>query len=452
MKGTISRLGGVALAMSGCLPSYSGAADSTANNTEVEQLRQQLGNLSQRYEAQNKALLALSERLQQLESSGKAQVKPARFVKTAAVSATGGSSQPSGEQPASQPVTGQVAATGGSQPSAEEEQPARDGGEKVVKEAPASRSVQAIYREQDALFNQTFTLEPGLSYTHSDRRELILNGFLALDAIFLGNLNLDRVKSDIVQLDVTGRYGVTDRLQFDFNAPFLYRTSTFQSGGVGGSAAALGEEDVNQSDIGDVSAGVFYRFFAGELAWPDIVGNLRVKAPTGKDPFGIKIVPVPGNNNLSIPEDLPTGNGVWTASAGLTFLKTVDPAILFANVGYAYNFIQSFDDISPQQGTKTPGEVDLGDSLQLGAGIAFAVNERTSISMSYAHRFAEQSRTKLKGGDWGDVIGSDISAGSLNLGATYAMTDRFWTVANVSVGVTPDAPDITVGLKFPYNF
>jgi hypothetical protein len=75
-----------------------------------------------------------------------------------------------------------------------------------------------------------------------------------------------------------------------------------------------------------------------------------------------------------------------------------------------------------------------------------------SISMSYAHRFAEQTRIKGRGGDWGDVIGSDVSAGSLNLGATYAMTDRFWTVANVGVGVTPDAPDITVGLKFPYQF
>jgi len=431
MNRHVFKLSGVALAIA-CLPVGSWAADTAASSPEVAQLRQELGELGQRYEAQSAALQALARRLQQLENSGQGQLRPARAMKTAAVT---------------EPVAGSSQATG------EESQTTQDSGEAVVKEAPQSRSAEAVYREQNALFNKTFTLETGLSYSHSDRRELILNGFLALDAIFLGNIKLDRVKSDIVQFDVTGRYGVTDRLQFDFNAPFLYRKSTFQSGGVGGSASALGEHDVTQSSLGDVSAGAFYRLFKENPTSPDVVWNVRLKAPTGKDPFGIKIVtPDPNNNNLTTPNDLPTGNGVWTLSTGFTFVKTIDPAILFANVGYSHNFIEKFNDISSVQGTVTPGRVDLGDSVQLGGGMAFALNERMSLSMSYAHRFAQKSRIKQEGQSWQSVVGSDSSSGSLNFGVTYAMSDKLSMVSNVGLGVTPDAPDVTVGVKFPYNF
>lgn len=427
MNKHLFKLRGIALAVATCLSTNAFAADA-ADAQDVEQLRQQLGELSHRYEAQGAALQALAQRLQQLESAGQAQAKPMRAVNKTIVAADGAAN-------------------------ANEENSAAQTSEPVVKEAPASRSAEAVYREQNALFNKTFTLETGLSYSHSDRRELILNGFLALDAIFLGNIKLDRVKSDIWQFDVTGRYGVTDRLQFDFNAPFLYRKSTFQSGGVGGSASALGEHDVNQTSIGDVSAGMYYKLFPETPTRPDIVWNVRVKAPTGKDPFGIKIVqPDPANNNLTTPEDLPTGNGIWTLSTGVTFVKTIDPAILFANVGYAHNFAQKFDDISSVKGTTTAGEVDLGDSYQLGGGMAFALNDRMSMSMSYAHRFAQQSRIKSGSAAWTNVVGSDSSSGSLNFGVTYAMSDKLSMVANVGVGITPDAPDVTVGVKFPYNF
>jgi len=332
--------------------------------------------------------------------------------------------------------------------SSEDEGRVTKDGEAVIKDAPASRSAEAVYREQNVLFNNTFSLETGVSYTHSDRRQLTLNGFLALDAIFLGDIKLDRVKSDITQLDVTGRYGVTDRLQFDFNAPFLYRSSTYESGGVGGSASTLGEQTVNKTDIGDVSAGAYYRLFAETPTRPDIVLNVRVKAPTGKNPYGIKYVEL---NSVSTPNSIPTGNGLWALSTGLTFVKTVDPAILFANIGYTHNFTRKFDDISGDPNSRVSGEIDLGDAYQVAGGLAFALNEKMSLSMSYAHRFSEKARIN-QGTAWQNIIGSDASAGSLNFGVTYAMSDKLSMVASVAMGVTPDAPDVTVGVKFPYNF
>lgn len=433
MNKNLFKLSVVASAVSACFSLNVFSADADAGAQDVAQLRQQLGDLNHRYETQSAALQALAQRLQQLENSGQGQARPMHAVNKTVV-ADGDAAQSS------------------SQGAGEESQSAQ-GGEAVVKEAPASRSAQAVYREQNALFNQTFTLETGVSYSHSDRRQLTLNGFLALDAIFLGNIDLDRIKSDIVQLDVTGRYGVTDRLQFDFNAPFLYRSSTYESGGVGGSAGALSDHTVTNSDVGDVSAGAYYRLFPETPTRPDIVFNVRVKAPTGKEPYGIKFRNVKNNTNLSAPDDLPTGNGLWSLSTGLTFVKTVDPAILFANIGYAHNFTRKFSDISGDPNTPpVSGEIDLGDTYQLGGGVAFALNDRMSLSTSYAHRFGLKSRIKPQGHDWANIVGSEASAGSLNFGVTYAMSDKLSMVANVGVGVTPDAPDVTVGIKFPYNF
>ena len=396
------------------------------NDDEVADLRRQVQALTQRVDTQQSSLRVLAARLQQLEAAGPGQ---ARMVRTVDAAQPDGSA---GQEPAS--------AEG-------------SGAEKVVREAPPSRSAEAVYREQSAMFDRKFTLETGVSYSHSNRRDLFLNGFLALDAIFLGQINLDRIKADTLTFDLTGRYAPTDRLQLDLNVPYLYRYSAFSSVGAGFSTSAVAERNVSNGDVGDVSAGVFYRLIQESADSPDTVLNFRVKAPTGTSPYGIKFEDSPDSGgNLKIPAKLPTGNGVWAASAGLSFIKTVDPAILFANLGYTHHFDRSFNDISSDPNTRTPGSVRLGDQFSLGAGFAFALNERMSLSTSYSHRFARKARIREQGQGWQTVNGSDSSAGVLNFGVTYALSDRRSMVFNLGIGVTADAPDITIGVKFPFSF
>ena len=326
----------------------------------------------------------------------------------------------------------------------------------VVKQAPASRSAQSVYQEQNALFSGNFTLETGLTYTRSDRKQLALNGFLALDAIFLGDISVDEVKADILTLDVLARWGITPRMQVDIDAPFLYRRTVYQSTGASGSTQAISEKEVNlehEVELGDMSAGVYFQLASETVSRPDIVWSVRGKAPTGSDPYGIKTVEVPGSNgNLRVPEFLPSGNGVWAASTGLSFVKTIDPAILFASIGYFYNHPRAFDDISSTAGVVQPGTIKLGDSFQYGVGTAFAFNESTSLSLSFIHRLTAKSRLRQQGGDWKDIIGSDGNAATLNIGLTHALSDKTSMVFGLGMGLTPDAPDMTVGLKFPHVF
>lgn len=321
------------------------------------------------------------------------------------------------------------------------------------REAGLSRSVETVIEEQHTLFGRRRAVEVGLTYTSFDRNQLTLNGFLALDAIFLGRIDVDKVKSDLITLDLTGRYGFSDRLQANVNVPAIYRQSSFRSAGVGGAGNALGREDVSSPGIGDANVGLNYRLLAETLSRPDTVLNLTLKAPTGEEPYGIGITEVPGSQgNLNVPDKLPTGNGVWSLSTGLSFVKTFDPAILFASIGYTHNFTRSFDDISSNPDNQ-PGKIDLGDSIYFGYGTAFALNERLSLSASISHRLAFQSRQKLDDGSgWQKIIGSDANAITLNIGSTLALTDRLSMVVSAGVGLTPDAPDYSIGIKFPYAF
>ena len=397
-----------------------------AQGSENEALRQEMEVLRQRYEAQQNALMVLEQRLRQLEGSSSAAAPPAQRPATTQVA----SNTPSN-------------AAGGA-----------GYGQALREDSEQAPSVEALYQEASGFFGGgRFSLEPGLTYSHYDTRQLFLNGFLALDAIFLGNLGVDEINADTFTFDLTARYNWRQRWQFDVNVPYIYRETTYQSAGAGGASTTFSEATVKgDPDLGDVSFGLSYKFLDEGPSRPDAVLSLRVKAPTGKHPYGIKLQRQEDNDNLNIPDTLPTGNGVWSATAGLAVIKTLDPAVVFANLSYTHHFEKDFSDISPQEGARVPGTVNLGDHFQFGLGMAFALNERMSMSMSFSELISRSSRIKYDGGGWQTVSGSDANAAYFNIGMTMAVSGKLTAVPNLSIGLTPDAPDFSLSLKFPYYF
>lgn len=249
---------------------------------QVEALKQELMELKQRYEAQQNALMVLEQRIRQVEETP-ATPAPKRLTKS----------------PAETPGGGQAVAAGA---------PGTTGssyGQSLKDDSEPAQSVSNLYDEASGFFGGgKFSFETGLTYTHYDTRALVLNGFLALDSIFLGNINLDRIKADNWTLDLTARYNVAQRWQFDINVPVVYRESTYSSGGSGGASPVTSDATVTRDPtIGDVNVGVAYKFLDESANLPDAVFTLRVKAPTGEDPYGIKLVNDPNNDNLSVPEE-----------------------------------------------------------------------------------------------------------------------------------------------------
>jgi len=402
-----------------------------APDPQVEALKQELMELKQRYEVQQKALMVLEQRVRQVEESPAAP-PPKRLTKSPAETVKG-----------AQTVAAGAPGTTGS-----------GYGQSLKEDSEPAQSVSNLYDEASGFFGGgKFSVETGLTYTHYDTRALVLNGFLALDSIFLGNINLDRIKADNWTLDLTARYNLAQRWQFDINVPVVYRESTYSSGGAGGAGPTTSDASVTRDPtIGDVNFGVAYKFLDESESLPDAVFTLRVKAPTGDDPYGIKLINDPNNDNLSVPEDLPTGNGVWAITPGISLVKTFDPAVLFGSLSYTYNMEDSFGDISPQVNTKVPGDVKLGDSWQVGAGIAFALNEKMSMSFSFTDQFARKTKIKPENGDWQSVSNSDYNSANFNIGMTLAATDNLTIVPNLAIGLTEDSPDFSFSLKFPYYF
>jgi len=179
-------------------------------------------------------------------------------------------------------------------------------------------------------------------------------------------------------------------------------------------------------------------------------------APTGRAPYGIpwKTIQPGGDQNLrfAVPEKQPTGNGVWQTNIGMSAVKTMDPAIVFANFGYIHSFPRSFDDIDTDPQTRSPGTVKLGNSYYFGAGVAFAFNERTSMSLSFNDKLSNKAALHSKGSPWTKVIGSDANAATFNMGVTYALSQHTTLVTLLGIGLTPDAPDYSLTFKVPYAF
>ncbi|WP_100249395.1 hypothetical protein [Paraburkholderia ginsengiterrae] len=310
-----------------------------------------------------------------------------------------------------------------------------------------------VQREHAPLFDHKLTLDWGISDTYYDRRQLQLSGFLALDAIFLGNINLGETKSHQVMADLDTRYGLTDRMSIDVDVPYIYRHSNFIVGGAGGAANTLSDASVNGSDIGDVNFGIYYQFLKETNSLPDVVGSLRIKAPTGSSPFGVKLLQVDANNtNLVAPSKLPTGTGFWNITAGVSLLKTYDPVVLFGSLSYTYNIARSFEDISSVQGQTQPATVKLGDIVQFGGGVALAFSDKDSASISYTMALEPESKTRAPGGSYEKVPGSETTAAALNFGLNHVVNKHLTINGSVSVGLTPDAPNFVVGVRFPYTF
>ncbi|WP_222566094.1 transporter [Novilysobacter antarcticus] len=322
-----------------------------------------------------------------------------------------------------------------------------------AKEA-AKRSVDDVKQQVAAVFDRRLTLENAVTYNRYDRKQLTLTGFLALDAIFLGNIAIENVESDTLTYNFAARYGLNPRLTLNLDVPYIARKTVYQKGGAGGSAGAVAQEDTYGHGFGDITVSGNYRMFMESPRWPETVLTLGVTAPTGREPYGISWEVLERDDDgfirFAVPEKEPTGNGVWQTNVGVSVVKTADPAILFGNFGYIHSFSNSFDDLDNNPETVNPGDVQLGRSFYFGAGVAFAFNERTSLSISYSDKLSARARTRYDGQEWVKIIGSDANAGMFNLGVTYALSQHTTLVSSLGIGLTPDAPDFSLVFKVPY--
>ncbi len=441
---------GVALAQQApASPSTAQGAGDAQDQADVRTLLAELEALKGSYAQEVRRLRELDMRVQALQArvDGKVPVAPPAATTPAPLAPATAAGTPHTAPPT-------AAATSATPPPADGY--ASTAAEAAEAKEASMRSVEDVKQQVGASFDRRLTLENGVSYNRYDRKQLTLTGFLALDAIFLGNIAIENVESDTLTYNFAARYGVSPRITLNLDVPYIARRTVYQKGGAGGSAGAVAQEENQGHGFWDLTVSGNYKLVAERARWPETVLTAGVTAPTGREPYGISWEVLERDDDgfirFAVPEQEPTGNGVWQANLGVSVVKTADPAILFGNFGYIHSFRNSFDDLDSNPETVNPGDVQLGRSFYYGAGVAFAFNERTSLSISYSDKLSARARIRYDGQEWNKIIGSDANAAMFNLGVTYALNQRTTLVSTLGIGLTPDAPDFSLVFKVPYMF
>ncbi|WP_254615674.1 transporter [Cupriavidus basilensis] len=439
------------LALMGTLTGTLISAGAWAQVSAQPSADERIERLTQLVEQQDKTIKALEQRLNDLEMVGARGRGVVAGTGSSANGNAGGGMTAAGVPSLAQSASPAASGTATATPAGDT--PVVGSAARETQQQARVQSKDLVYQSEHApLFERRLTIDSGFIYSYYDRRALSLSGFLALDAIFLGTINLNQTKSHTLTYDTIARYGLSDRLSMDFDLPVMYRNTNFISGGAGGSASSLSDATLSTTALGDISMGLYYQFLRESGAAPDVVGSIRVRAPTGRSPFGIKLVSAdPNNNNLNIADQLPTGNGVWAVTAGLSLLKTYDPVVLFVNASYTYNIKRSVSDISSVQGQVTPADVKLGDTIGFGGGLALALNDRTSMSMAFNAAISSSTQVTTAGVTQ-TVIGSRANVATMTFGFNHVITKGLSVSTAIGIGLTPDAPNYTVTLRFPYTF
>lgn len=450
-------------------PGMAQDAATEALRSELESERRTLVAQQQVLAQQQRALEAQAVRLQALEDQlllrmrargapgqSAAAAQPAAAPARAPAVATQGPAK--GQAPQGAAAAGPVPARGGP---AGEARAAAD--VQPVGEAPEPEPLRdvAVLGDQGGIITKRnrLTVEAGFEYGRADRNRFVFRGVQVPPSVFIGAFDINESRQDILVGSVTGRYGLTNRLETSLRIPLVYRSdSSVTVPIVNPNPQAPGPQQTVEAEgagLGDIEVSVRYQVTDGQGGSPYLVAGLQLVAPTGESPFDVP------RDELNRATRAATGAGFWGLSPTVTILLPNDPAVIFGSLGYTLNFAET---INQQFSDDTFLErVDPGDSISGSFGIGVSLNQRTSISFAYAHNWAFGTRTtavqSLLNPGTGETefitrsdVSRDLQIGRFLFGISYR-TNRSTTINwSVEIGATDDATDVRTSLRVPFAF
>jgi hypothetical protein len=398
--------------------------------SRLEALQREITLQSQRLEALQQAMSQEQRRLNEVRQALGLQVLEAQ---------RGGQGQ--GQQPAPT-VAPQTVQAGGGQPAQQAGQASRDEGR------PAQ--VAQIFEQPGVLTPRgKFVLEPSMQYAYSSNNRVALVGYTIIPAITIGVIDVREVKRNTFTAALTGRYGLTNRLELEARIPYSYRTDSSLNTDVSGGNPNQQEafRDITGRGLGDIELTARYQINDGGVNQPYYIGSLRYKSRSGRDPFEVP-------SNLAndrfggFQQELPTGSGFQGLQPALTVLYPSDPAVFFGTVSYLHNFGRS--GLTYNAVTKDPQppfDVKPGGVFGFNFGMGLALNEKSSFSLGYDH--SSVGRTKINGDGSRSVR---VQLGTLVLGYSYRLSAERSLNVSLGVGATRDTPDVTLTVRMPVTF
>jgi hypothetical protein len=296
-------------------------------------------------------------------------------------------------------------------------------------------------------------LEPSLQYVYSSSNRVALVGYSIVPSLLIGLVDIREVKRNTVTGAVAARYGWSDRFEVEARVPYVYRSDSTVSRELFTGSSSERAFDSSGKSVGDVELAARYQLNNGGGNWPFLVGSLRFKSRTGRDPFEVVtdcVTRCVGNTSgTGLPLELPTGSGFYSLQPGLTWLFPSDPAVFFGSVSYTHNFKR--DNVSRQvlNGVKESiGTVAPGGIVGVNFGMGLALNDKSSFSVGFD--LNSVGRTRQNGVP---VAGSTrTQLASLLLGYSYRYSAKTSLSVSVAGGLTRDTPDLMLTLRIPMTF
>ncbi len=296
-------------------------------------------------------------------------------------------------------------------------------------------------------------LEPSFQYAYSSSNQVSLVGYTVIPSLLIGLIDVRQLKQNTFTAAMTGRFGISNRMEIEGKLPYVYRSNSTVSREIFTGSAVDNVFDTSGKSLGDAEITARYQLNDGGAALPYMIGSLRFKSRTGKDPFEVVtdcVTRCIGNTTgTGLPLDLPTGSGFYTLQPGLTWLLPSDPVVFFGSFSYAFNFKRS--DVSRRvQGGQTEflGDVRAGNIFGMNFGMGMALNEKSSFSIGVD--LNSVGRTKQNGVPVPGSVRTQLA--TLLLGYSYRYNPKTTVSLSVGAGLTRDTPDLTLTARIPFSF
>ncbi|MGH8008789.1 MAG: transporter, partial [Candidatus Binatia bacterium] len=230
-----------------------------------------------------------------------------------------------------------------------------------------------------------------------------------------------QVEQDSFASIYTLRYGLINDLQLFTSIPLFYQTNTVDIGGSGNGISGQ-RRSRTRTEWGNVSVGLRYALIKEGVGYPDVIPTIVGQIPTGR-------------NSGSI-------------GGGVALVKSLDPAVLFANFNYRHAFI---DDSSVDLSRLLP---EAEDTFDVTFGYAFALNDTLTLNTAVAGFFTQRTKfdsTLASGQEVRGILSSQERL-SLQLGLTSLLTENLYIEPSVSFGLTGTGSNAAFGVNIPYTF
>lgn len=311
--------------------------------------------------------------------------------------------------------------------------------QQVTAPVTSTEQASAVLQQQEGDATQEANLEE--VFTSNERQySLIKKGGISsyydIDYTYYRDTQLDMemAQGQLYQLRVqenashtltntfTVQYGVMDNLTLSASLPLVAKTDVLK--------------DTSTAGLGDLSVGARWEPFPLQTGRLPLILFANLSTKTGDSPYEVNAA-----------SDLATGKGYYSVGVGASTRKYIDPVVLFASASANYGLKES--GLNQRRGSRVIESFDPGISGGFAFGFAYSFNYDVSMTMSYQQSFNTGAEFTYSSGE--SYGSADQTSATLAIALGVRVSPETIVNGTVGLGLTEDAPDISLGLSFPLD-